>query len=45
MYGGTAATRRCGKRALARKGPSDFGLAVPELAPRPVTPVLPVGNT
>ena len=33
------------KRALARKGPSDFGLAVPELAPRPVTPVLPVGNT
>ena len=33
------------KRALARKGPSDFGLTVPELAPRPVTPVLPVGNT
>ena len=33
------------KRALARKGPSDFGLKVPELAPRPVTPVLPVGNT
>ena len=33
------------KRALARKGPSDFGLAVPELAPRPVTPVRPVGNT
>ncbi len=33
------------KRALARKGPGDFGLKVPELAPRPVTPVLPVGNT
>ena len=33
------------KRALARKGPSDFGLAVPELAPRPVTPVRPVGNS
>ena len=33
------------KRALARKGPSDFGLKVPELAPRPVTPVLPVGNS
>ena len=33
------------KRALARKGPGDFGLTVPELAPRPVTPVRPVGNS